>query len=314
MKKFVTCLCVFALVLSFAPLNAFAEIITSTDSDEISVLSLNDETIYSYENCEKRAIITVVNDTSVLISYLDKSDDSIIYELTTDLDNFSRLNNSTTFVNQVIAFMEANLSNAKMICGNVVNYETSDELLETNVRGAVLSDVYSFLVQQHGERYENRSIHSQTYQGLSCAVKERMVFRADRVRTYSWIDTVSVSTAILGVGLAVSHPFVSAICGWYGVASAAGSLLPAGGTIERYDVKVFNQRYVLINGSSYNYNTATKLTTYTAIDNATAGNIDTATINSSGTVTFVESASYYNSMASQYADAYYVYQQIGQQP
>ena len=205
------------------------------------------------------------------------------------------------------------MADANVVTFTEVSYGEPIELPQTrSSAGAdLLEDLESFMGT--GE-YFGRQIYSTTYQGQVFRVLESMDFRILTDGSKSWSTTISVSSLIVGVlGLTATTTLVGTICGVFGVALSAASLIPPG-KINKYICRAMNYRYVTINGSEYAYSMADKFIDYNGYENADNDSTERAYADSgSRSVIYAPSAAYFSSYTDQIEDAYEIFLQVGQQ-
>lgn len=83
-----------------------------------------------------------------------------------------------------------------------------------------------------------------------------------------WSNAITVSSLIVGVlGLTATTTLVATICGIYGIAASASSLLPANQSIQVYSCAGVYSHYTQAAGSSKVYNTTYRYVSYRGYDN-----------------------------------------------
>ena len=198
------------------------------------------------------AILTNDEDHLIDISISYLSSPNTVYQWTITDYPESTFSAADSFWSDVIAYAEGRMTNANIVTFTEVSYDEPIELPQTrSSAGAdLMEDLESFLGT--GEYFGNE-IYSTTYQGQVFRVLESMDFRILTDGSKSWSKTISVSSLIVSVlGLVATTTLVGTICGVFGVALSAASLIPPG-KINKYICRAMNYRYVTINGSEYAY-------------------------------------------------------------
>lgn len=225
----------------------------------------------------------------------------------------STFTTSDNFWNGIVTYAENRITDANVVTFTEVSYDEPIELPQarSSAGADLLEDLESFMGTSE---YFGRQIYSTTYQGQVFRVLESMDFRILTDGSKSWSTTISVSSLIVSVlGLATTTTLVGTICGIFGVALSAASLIPPG-KINKYICRAMNYRYVTINGSEYAYSMADKFTDYNGYENADINSTERAYADSgSGSVSYAPNAAYFSSYTDQINDAYDMFLQIGQQ-
>lgn len=262
---------------------------------------------------ENIAILTNVEDHLIDISISYLSSPNTVYQWTITDYPESTFTTSDDFWNGVVAYAENRMTDASVVTFTEVSYDEPIELPQT--RSSAGADLLEDLEEFMGtSEYFGRQIYSTTYQGQVFRVLESMDFRILTNGSKSWSTTISVSSLIVSVlGLAATTTLVGAICGAFGVALSAASLIPPG-KINKYICRAMNYRYVTINGSEYAYSMADKFIDYNGYENADNNSTERAYADSgSRSVSYVPSAAYFSSYTDQINDAYEMFLRIGQQ-
>ena len=129
-----------------------------------------------------------------------------------------------------------------------------------------------------------------------------------------WYTAISVASFIVSVlGLPQTTTLVKAICGAFGVALSAASVIPAG-RVDKYICRAVTERYVTINGSNFQYNWTDRYIEYRGYENADNNSYERAYLDTGSRVeTYVPSEAYFFSYADQVEDAYSKFLDVGQQ-
>lgn len=313
MKKIISLALCLILVFSFT-LSAFAN---TTEYDSISQNSATVEIVggklhSSTMNGRNVAILT--NDAKHLIdisiSYCAKP--NTVYQWTIT-DYPTAFDNTDAFWKDIICYAEDQMHSAKIVQFTETTYNEPIEVPQTfSSAGADLLRELSSLIGT-GE-YFGALKYTTNYQGEVFRVYESMEFKILFAGSNSWSTPITVSSLVVGVlGLVTTSSVVAAICGAFGIAASASSLLPSNGTINKYVCRAMNYRYVTVNGSEYAYNLTDKLIDYQGYENADLSNAERAYIDSgSRSVSYTHSSSYFDSYTLQIQDAYTMFERIGQ--
>lgn len=314
MKKFISILLTLCMIVSITSTAFAADTSTSSSTPSTSVSTIDGGHLYvSIGSDENIAILTNVEDHLIDISISYLSSPNTVYQWTITDYPESTFTTSDDFWNGVVAYAENRMTDASVVTFTEVSYDEPIELPQT--RSSAGADLLEDLEEFMGtSEYFGRQIYSTTYQGQVFRVLESMDFRILTNGSKSWSTTISVSSLIVSVlGLAATTTLVGAICGAFGVALSAASLIPPG-KINKYICRAMNYRYVTINGSEYAYSMADKFIDYNGYENADNNSTERAYADSgSRSVSYVPSAAYFSSYTDQINDAYEMFLRIGQQ-
>lgn len=312
MKRFISIILSIAIILSISATAFAAE--TETTAANTAVVDIDGGSLYTSEESDKKVAILTNDEKHLLdISICYPSAPNTVYQWTiTDYPISTFTPSNTQFWSDVINYAEDQMSAANIVYFTEVTYEEPVELPQT--RSSAGADLLEELEELIGTgEYFDDVIHSTTYQGQRYRILESMDFRILTDGSKSWATTISVSSLIVSVlGLVASTTLVGAICGAFGVALSAASLLSPG-TINKYICLADIYRYVSINGSAYPYNMTDKFFEYRAYENASNDSTERARIDTgSEDEYYTEGENYFYSLDSQILDAYEVFSRIGQ--
>lgn len=191
--------------------------------------------------------------------------------------------------------------------------DVSTETMQPQPFSSAGADLINGMEKELGAKYTNRLLHTTTFKSNKYRVYQSLDFRVNAKGSTSWGKAMTVTSLITGVlGLTATTALVKAICGVFGIAASAGSIIPAG-KLNKYDCIGMEYRTVTINGSKYVYNSTDKFTSYKGYENASNSSKERAYIDtSSKKIDYLEGKTYYNSYTSQINDAYIMFQRIGQ--
>lgn len=160
----------------------------------------------------------------------------------------------------------------------------------------------------------NRTI---TIQGQKVQFYDFRKFDIQKVKRWTWKDTIKVSGLIAKIGVKYTTGVVQAICLAYGYVVNAAQYLPENGKIDVYTCRVIDLRYGTVNSSSYMYSAVYKFIDYTAFENPDNNNTEPAYIaEDTRVVDYPQEGgeSYYNSFLKQADAAYAEYLRLGEMP
>ena len=314
MKKFISILLTLCMFISMTS-TAFAV----NDSKETmatpstSVSAIEGGHLYTSVRSDMNIAILTNNDAHLIdisINYL--SSPNTVYQWTIPDYPKCTFTISDSFWNGIVAYAENRIADANIVTFTEIFYDEPIELLQTrSSAGAdLLEELESFIGTSE---YFGRHVHTSTYQGQVFRVFESMDFRILTNGAKSWSTTISVSSLIVSVlGVVATTTLISTICGVFGVALSAASLIPPG-KINKYICRAINYRYVTINGSEYAYNKTDRFIEYNGYENADNNSTERAYADSgSRTVSYVPNAAYFSSYTDQIEDAYEMFLRIGQ--
>lgn len=312
MKKFISIILSTAILFSISA-TAFASEAKTAPTNS-AVVDISGGSLYTSEENDKKVAILTNNENHLLdVSICYLSMPNTVYQWTiTDYPIPTFTPSNSQFWYDIISYVENQMSTANIVHFTEVTYEKPIELSQT--RSSAGADLLSQLEELIGvSEYSDDVIHSITYQGQRYRILESMDFRILTDGSKSWTTTIQVSSLIASVlGLVASSTLITAICGAFGVAASAYSMLPAG-TINKYLCVADVCRHVSINGSAYPYNMTDKYFEYKGYENANNNSHERAYIDD-GSLNeyYTDDEDYFNSNNSQVMDAYVVFSRIGQ--
>lgn len=205
--------------------------------------------------------------------------------------------------NKCILFMKDNLSQARYIEGDIEEY---DDVEITSTRSSVSADLLSDLRDRTGSEYTDTFIDSTTYSNYWMTIRESMVQRISKKRTFSWRSSITIAS-YCATFLSLSNPsssVISAVATVFGITNLATSLIPAGKSNE-YKCQAIYTKTTYVSRNNYACNSTSKYRTYYGLDDGDLSSSNRAKIYSpSPEYSYSHSGQYYSNHNAQYSDAY----------
>ena len=311
LNKFLSLILSCAMVMSLC-IPAFATEGTSSEKfDESSVLSIDNGKLFSAKSEDKT--IAILTDDSlhlldISISY-DPSCEEVYHWAISDYPD-DKFTYDEGFWKAVVAYAENHFedSNTVHFTTTACNTSNSGVVPYSSARADLFEQLQGYL---GSGTYSAKERHRESYQGTVFTVYEQLSFSAEPIVNKVWSNAITVSSLIVGVlGLTATTTLVATICGIYGIAASASSLLPANQSIQVYSCAGVYSHYTQAAGSSKVYNTTYRYVSYRGYDNpkgTTRATIDSG----SKTVEFDKGQSYYYDYPLQVQDAYQAYKIMG---
>ena len=262
----------------------------------------------------QETIVVLTNTNEHIINIAIKNSDSpeIIYQWV--ITDYPELFNpsSLAFWNRVIEY-----ARSRTDCILSSQAEVTDYAIAGSIRpySSASADLRSEMRDLHGEEYFRVFQHSSVYNGQTFEIYETKEYRTMYNRQYTWHDTMTIAGIITTIiGGVTTGALVNAICTAFGVVSGLSTWLPANSKMNSYTCRIYFTRATSINGSTYMYNVANEYIDYTGYEDA-ADNDNRASIDiSSQFIEYPQGREYYYSFSSQIADAYIMFERVGQKP
>ena len=305
LNKFLSLILSCAMVMSLC-IPAFAIEGTSKEVfDESSVLSIDNGKLFSAKSEDKT--IAILTDDSlhlldISISY-DPSCEEVYHWAISDYPD-SKFTYDDAFWKDVVAYAENHFEDSNTVHFTTTACNTSDSgvVACSSARADLVDQLQGYL---GSGTYSAKERHRESYQGTVFTVYEQLSFSVEPIAKKGWSNAITVSSLIVGVlGLTAT------ICGIYGIAASASSLLPANQSIQVYSCTGLYSHYTRAAGSNKIYNMTYRYVTYSGYDNpkgTTRATIDSG----SKTVEFDKGQSYYYDYPLQVQDAYQAYKIMG---
>lgn len=217
------------------------------------------------------------------------------------------------FWNSLISYCNSHMSEATVF--QFIDYTLDEPMVLPQTRSSAAADLQQDLAGLVGSQYSNRQMYTSSTTGQRITIYEDMVFRISYLGYKAWSTAISIGSIIATVlGLTATTALVKAIANIYSVAASVGSIIPPG-KLNKYQAQAIVSRLATVNGSKYVYNTAEKFYNYRGYEDGDINSTARAYVDSSSqSIDYPQGSSYFNSYQSQAADAYAMFQRIGQKP
>ena len=282
------------------------------------VISLSDGNLYVFSGDNENIVVSVLNGSDMIeINFAFKSEPNTVYQYYTEKSEDMFLAEEVVNWDVIKDFCQINLSHAKQIIFTIEETVYEEPIDVTNMRGSVTADLKEDLADIHGNEYEKKRVHNAMYKGQVIIIYERMDFRIQKTRSFSWSTGEELMTlgAFLTeqMGLTTTAETLRAFSKIFGVAESVTSKISGSGTLEKYNCIATIGRYASVNYSEYAYTMTDEVYTYEGYDDADVNSSKrAAVVRESVEHYYTDSASYFKDYNAQVQDAYSQFLQVGQ--